>query len=175
MLLFLHKFRLNVSKAFTGQARIHSPHPLHFSGSTYLGLLVSVTTKSPGEPVNSVISAFPMISMFGCAPVPTSFGDKIHMAQSFVGKVLSNCGMIPPILGCSSTKYTLNPESARSREAWIPDMPAPSTSTAPFIPDFHLCGHKVDSHLRTLRCRRGPPSSSGSSNQKSSGLVYPAS
>ena len=55
--------------------------------------------------------------MFGCLPASTNFGETIHIAQSFVGKVLSNCAITPPILVLDSTRYTLYPESAKSSAA----------------------------------------------------------
>jgi hypothetical protein len=37
--------------------------------------------------------------MFGCRPTSTSLGERIHMEQSLVGKVLSSWAMWPPMLG----------------------------------------------------------------------------
>ena len=37
--------------------------------------------------------------MFGCRPTSTSFGERIHMEQSLVGKVLSSWAMWPPDAG----------------------------------------------------------------------------
>ena len=55
----------------------------------------------------------------------------MHMAQSFVGKVLSSCVIVPPMESPRSTMYTLNPASARSSDDWIPALPPPMTSTDP--------------------------------------------
>ncbi len=35
------------------------------------------------------------------------------------------------MVGLSSTRYTLKPDSASSRAAYIPDIPPPITATAP--------------------------------------------
>ena len=37
--------------------------------------------------------------MFRCRPTSTSLGEIIHIAHSFVGKVLSSCAITPPIDG----------------------------------------------------------------------------
>ena len=42
--------------------------------------------------------------MFWWRPVSTNFGLMLHIAQSLVGKVLSNCAMCPPIADFSSTR-----------------------------------------------------------------------
>ena len=49
----------------------------------------------------------------------------MHMEQSFVGKVLSNLAIIPPMLAVSSTRYTLLPYLAAFNAALIPAIPAP--------------------------------------------------
>ena len=54
----------------------------------------------------------------------------MHIEQSIVGKVLSNCAILPPMLGLFSTKYTFSPLFAKSREACMPAMPPPTTMTA---------------------------------------------
>ena len=36
--------------------------------------------------------------MLGWAATSTSFGPRMQMEQSRVGKVLSNCAMVPPML-----------------------------------------------------------------------------
>ena len=64
----------------------------------------------------------------------TSFGETIHIEQSLVGKVLSSWVIIPPMVGDFSTRLTLYPLSARSREAWMPAIPAPITITEPIFP-----------------------------------------
>ena len=42
--------------------------------------------------------------IFSCLPVATSFGDSMHIEQSFVGKVLSSCDIVPPMLGVVSRR-----------------------------------------------------------------------
>ena len=37
-----------------------------------------------------------MISTFRCLPTSTSLGERVHIEQSFVGKVLSSWAMWPP-------------------------------------------------------------------------------
>ena len=54
----------------------------------------------------------------------------MHDEQSSVGKVLSNCAIRPPILGVFSTRYTLNPSSAKSKDACIPAIPPPTTNAS---------------------------------------------
>ena len=54
----------------------------------------------------------------------------MHPEQSSVGNVLSSCAIRPPILGVFSTRYTLCPSSARSRDACIPAIPPPITSAS---------------------------------------------
>ena len=41
-------------------------------------------------------------------------GVRIQAAQSSVGKVLSSCAILPPIVGFASTMSTGNPASAMS-------------------------------------------------------------
>src|SRR4030042_1403143 len=91
--------------------------------------------------------------MFGCLPAVTSFGARIHMEQSFVGNVLSSCAMVPPMLVDSSRRYTLKPESARSKDACMPATPPPTTRTAPtfssiFFP--HVNGFKNFPYIKVL-------------------------
>jgi hypothetical protein len=45
-----------------------------------------------------------IIVIIGCLAASTSFGDKIHIEQSFVGNVLSNCAITPPMLGFLSVR-----------------------------------------------------------------------
>jgi len=73
--------------------------------------------------------------MFGWRPNSTSLGEMIHIAQSLVGKVLSNSAITPPTPVLFSTTCTLNPESAKSRAACIPAIPPPTTRTEPFLLD----------------------------------------
>jgi len=65
-----------------------------------------VTVKLPGSPEIFWISVRVCSSMLLCRPTSTSFGEIIHMEQSLVGKVLSNCAMAPPIAGLFSTRWT---------------------------------------------------------------------
>ena len=60
--------------------------------------------KLPGFPEMPVISAFIRSLMFGCLPAATSFGDSMHIEQSFVGKVLSSWAILPPIVVFSSSR-----------------------------------------------------------------------
>ena len=70
--------------------------------------------------------------MLICRPTSTSLGEIIHIAQSLVGKVLSNWDMTPPMAELRSTKINvIAAELARSRAACIPAMPPPTTITAP--------------------------------------------
>ncbi len=141
---------LNSSIASTGHFRAHTPQPVHFSSSMYLGCLINITWKFPSSPSTLFISAPIISSMLECLPALTSFGARMHIAQSLVGKVLSSCVMVPPMLGDSSSRYTLNPESARSSDACIPAIPPPTTSTAPTLSFITLppMRHKEDSHPR---------------------------
>jgi len=58
-----------------------------------------VTVKSPSFPEISFTSLSVRSSIFTCRPTSTSFGARIHMEQSLVGKVLSNWAMTPPMPG----------------------------------------------------------------------------
>ncbi len=60
--------------------------------------------KFPASPVTFWTSVSVLSSMFRCRPTSTSLGEMIHIAQSQVGKVLSNCDMTPPIEGPFSTR-----------------------------------------------------------------------
>jgi len=42
--------------------------------------------------------------MFGCLPTSTSLGETMHMAQSFVGNVLSRAAIFPPMADAFSTR-----------------------------------------------------------------------
>jgi hypothetical protein len=42
--------------------------------------------------------------MFGCRSVSMNFGDSMHIEQSLVGKVLSSCDILPPMVGDLSTR-----------------------------------------------------------------------
>jgi hypothetical protein len=63
-----------------------------------------LTLKFPGEPSTDSRSAYVINSMFMCRPTSTSFGEMIHMAQSFVGKVLSSWDITPPMDGDFSSR-----------------------------------------------------------------------
>ena len=56
-------------------------------------------------------------------------GLRMHMEQSLVGKVLSNCAIRPPMEKPASTRVTGSPTAATSRAAWMPAMPPPTTNT----------------------------------------------
>ena len=77
---------------------------MHLSSMMYLGLVVSVTLKSPASPLIPSISVYVRTSIFGCRPTSTSLGESIHIEQSLVGNVLSSWAMWPPMLGPFSTK-----------------------------------------------------------------------
>src|SRR4030066_2533011 len=107
------------------------PQPVRFFESTRNACCFTVTLKLPASPSTVAISAFVMRPMLWCLPVATSFGAMMHIAQSFVGKVLSSWAIVPPMLACFSTRYTLYPESAMSRADCNPEMPPPTTRTEP--------------------------------------------
>ena len=65
--------------------------------STHRFFFLTVTVKLPGSPLTFSRSALVIISMFRCRPTPTSLGPMVHMAQSFVGKILSSWTMPPPM------------------------------------------------------------------------------
>ncbi|SEM51348.1 hypothetical protein SAMN04489760_11928 [Syntrophus gentianae] len=81
---------MNESGYCTGQYSVQTAHPVHLSSRIYLGFLTTVTVKSPASPTTLSTSVYVSISMFGCRPTSASFGERIHMEQSLVGKVLSN-------------------------------------------------------------------------------------
>ena len=74
----------------------HSPQPVHLAVSIKRGRCRTRAVKRPGAPSSARTSAWVMISMLRCRPTSTSLGEMIHMAQSLVGKVLSNCDIRPP-------------------------------------------------------------------------------
>ena len=55
--------------------------------------------------------------MLECEFASIILGARIHMAQSLVGKVLSSCAILPPMLGDFSTRCTLKPILAKSSAA----------------------------------------------------------
>ena len=102
-------FRIFVFSSYSFRASMghfwaQLPQPVHFFGSTLSDFCFTVTVKLPASPSTIAISAFVIRSMLWCLPVATSFGAMMHMAQSFVGKVLSSWAIVPPMLGCFSTK-----------------------------------------------------------------------
>ena len=66
--------------------------------------LIRVTLKSPASPSTLSTSVNVRISIFGCRPTSTSLGERIHIEQSLVGKVLSSWAIWPPMLGPFSTR-----------------------------------------------------------------------
>ena len=62
------------------------------------------TSKFPASPLTLSTSDRVKSSMLRCRPTSTSLGEIIHMAQSLVGKVLSNWDIKPPIEEDLSTK-----------------------------------------------------------------------
>src|SRR5512137_2459242 len=83
---------------FLGHLVSHTPHPVHFSGSTYRGCCLTLTLKLPGAPSTAITSESVSTSMFRCRPTSTILGEIIHMEQSPVGKVLSSITMVPPMV-----------------------------------------------------------------------------
>jgi hypothetical protein len=55
-------------------------------------------------PIYTVHFSIGETSIFGCRPTSTSLGERIHMEQSLVGKVLSSWAIWPPMLGAFSTR-----------------------------------------------------------------------
>src|SRR5271157_834224 len=129
-----------------GHLDAQSPHPLHLEASTYRGFFNTVTLKLPAFPVTFVTSWYVISSMLGFRNTSTIFGAKMHKLQSLVGKVLSSWAIRPPMDGVFSTRYTLNPNSDRSKDACIPATPPPITRTDPSIkvhPPFHQLDPRV--------------------------------
>ena len=133
----------NSSAIFTGHLSSQSPQATHLSVSTNFACSIILQRKFPGSP--SIESTVVIVCrvIFGCLAHSLIFGDKIHIEQSLVGNVLSSWGILPPMVGLSSTRCTSNPISARSSDACIPAIPAPTTKTDLFfLPmnsslDFH--------------------------------------
>jgi hypothetical protein len=88
----------------TGQYWVQTPQPVHFSWSMKRGCCRTLTRKSPACPEISWTSALVMILMLGDRPASTSFGARIQIAQSLVGKVLSSPAMMPPMADDLSTR-----------------------------------------------------------------------
>ena len=95
---------LKASTALTGQERAHTPQPVHRSRSMYLGCCSTCTVKSPTWPDTPATWAQVMISILRCRPHSTSLGDRMHIEQSLVGKVLSSWDITPPMVGDDSTR-----------------------------------------------------------------------
>ena len=87
-----------------GQTLLHSPQLVHLDKSTKRGCRRSRALKTPGSPSRARTSVLVNISIFRCRPTSTSLGEIIHMAQSLVGKVLSNWDINPPIAEDCSTR-----------------------------------------------------------------------
>ena len=77
------------------------------SAVTYLAFLLTVTVKSPIEPLKSITSVKVRRLMFGFSATSFILGVKIHAAQSFVGKTLLKRAILPPIEASRSIKVTL--------------------------------------------------------------------
>jgi hypothetical protein len=82
----------------------HSPQLVHLAVSMKRGRWRTRAVKCPGPPSSDWTSAWVMISMLRCRPTSTSLGEMIHIAQSLVGKVLSNCDIRPPTADERSTR-----------------------------------------------------------------------
>ncbi len=134
MLLVRPMFSFITSGIFTGHFEEHVPHPVHLCSSTNLAFLRNSISKSPAFPVIDSNSQYVSNSMFGCRETSANLGARMQMAQSFVGNVLSSWSILPPMVGLSSMRYTLKPDSASSRDAYIPDIPPPIIATAPTSP-----------------------------------------
>src|SRR4030042_4153249 len=93
----------------TGQTGKQSVQAVHFSGSTYLGFLTTLTLKSPAFPAMLFTLAKAMIVILGLLVSSSMRGSIVHVAHSFEGNSLSICAILPPIVGLSSTRITLNP------------------------------------------------------------------
>ncbi len=88
----------------TGQLSTQIPQPVQRSARMLRARLRIRTLRSPGGPSTDSRSAYVINSMFGCRPTSTSLGEMIHMAQSWVGKVLSSWAMAPPMEGLLSSR-----------------------------------------------------------------------
>ena len=88
----------------TGQYSTQVVQPVHFSSTMYRALLTRLTVNSPACPATRSTSVNVRISILGCRPTSTSLGERIHIEQSLVGKVLSSWAMRPPMAGDLSTR-----------------------------------------------------------------------
>src|SRR4030042_3670427 len=89
-----------------GHFDAQTPQPTHLSSSTYRGRFITLTFRFPSSPWIPSTSAQVISRILRCCPHSTSFGLRMHIEQSFVGKVLSNWGIVPPMAGDLSTRYT---------------------------------------------------------------------
>src|SRR4030042_5848585 len=89
---------------FVGHFSAQRPQAMHFAMSTYRGCCTTLTSKFPASPEMLFTSERVKSSMLRCRPTSTSLGERIHIAQSLVGKVLSNWDMTPPIEEDLSTR-----------------------------------------------------------------------
>ena len=99
---------------FWGHFSVHRPQPVQTSSLTYLALRFIVTSKLPTKPFTSVTSEYENMRILSFWATSTIFGVSMQAAQSSVGKVLSSCAILPPIVGFVSTMSTGNPASAIS-------------------------------------------------------------
>ena len=74
-------------------------------------------------------------SMLRLSATSTIFGERVHVEQSRVGKVLSSWIILPPMEGPSSSIVTWTPHEASSRAAVMPAIPPPTTRTFFFAHD----------------------------------------
>ena len=81
-----------------------TPQPTHLSMSMYRGFRTTRTVKLPTWPCTSLTSAYVTSSMFSCLAASTILGVSMHAEQSSVGKVLSSCAILPPMLGSLSRR-----------------------------------------------------------------------
>src|SRR4030066_1761915 len=88
----------------TVQTSVHSPQPVHFSGSTNRAFFKIFTSKLPGSPFTSFTSEYVSNLIFSRRATSNIFGAKIQIEQSIVGKVLSSWDILPPMLGVFSTR-----------------------------------------------------------------------
>ena len=141
---------------FIGHFSVHRPHPVHRSILTFLAFLRILTVKFPTKPETSSTSLYVCRVIFSWAPASTIRGVKIHAAQSKVGNVLSNCAILPPMVGFFSTISTGNPASATSSAVWIPAIPPPMTrhllvtSLSPAINGLFSCTFAMAALARTM-------------------------
>jgi len=91
----------------TGHTSAQSPQAVHSFSSTNLAFFRTLTWKFPIYPETSLTSLLVSSVILGCLPASLIFGARIQMEQSIVGKVLSICAILPPMLGSFSTRVTL--------------------------------------------------------------------